>query len=107
MAKIPFDAHDQLSDRCDGPREYLFLKLPYAISEAEIFKNSIDALTVVPPSWLVVGATRFRIPDHINILGLRALLAYIQWFRERILVVIGSEVVKGALRKFRSSPHWG
>ena len=55
------------------------------------------------------GNLPFRIPDHVNIVEARALLVYIRLcvregrISERILIVIDSGFVKGALRKLRSS----
>jgi hypothetical protein len=92
-----------------GPGGHVYLNLPYVADAAERIKSSVDALCIVGLPWEIVGATAFRIPEHINILEARALLSYVQLcVRERrsgqrLIVVVDSGVVKGAVRKFRSS----
>ena len=74
-------------------------------------KNYLDVICIVGLPWSILVASAFRVPEHINILEARALLGYVRLcIRERrtsqrLLVVIDSGVVKGAVRKFRSSSH--
>ena len=106
---IPIDAQVALYDSCEGPGEHVYLNMPYMTTEAEILNSSIDALRIVPLPWQIVGSIPFRFSEHINVLEARALLSYIRLcvregrVSERLLVIIDSGVVKGSLRKFRSS----
>jgi hypothetical protein len=107
--KVPFAARVKLYDRCEGKGEHVYLNLPYVPNVEEKLKSSLDALKIVNLPWKATGSVKFNIPEHINILEARALLDYVRLcvrekrVSQRIIVIIDSGVVKGAVRKFRSS----
>ena len=107
--RVPFSAKVDLYDRCEGLGEHVFLQLPYVTNTEDRTKSSVDALSIVRLPWSSLGGSAFKIPDHINVLEVRALLAYVKLLvregrtGQRVIVVVDSGVVKGADRKFRSS----
>ena len=76
--RVPFDAQIELYDRCEGKGEHVYLKLPYICDQKEKPKSSVDACCLVGLPWQTLGASEFRVPEHINILEARALLQYVR-----------------------------
>jgi ribonuclease HI len=65
---------------------------------------------VASSAWRTIVSSRWRRPEHINVLELRALTTAVRWvlsFRQalncRLLVLCDSQVVVGAVTKGRSS----
>ena len=87
----------------------MYLAAPYIAAAGELVKCSLAATLVVPQRWQSLGGVTFKVSQHINLLEAQALLAYVRWrirrgvSDSRIIVIIDSGVVKGAIRKFRSS----
>ena len=87
----------------------MFLQLPYVTNTEDRTKSSVDALSIVRLPWSSLGGFAFKIPNHINVLEARALLVYVKLLvregraGQRVIVVVDAGVVKGAVRKFRSS----
>ena len=99
----------QLYELCEGRGEHVHLQLPYSASDADMYKANLDAFREVPLPWYSVGAAPFRFPALVNILEAHALLSYIRLcVREarvvqRSIVVVELGIVKGTVRKCRSS----
>lgn len=69
-----------------------------------------SAALVASSAWRTIVSSRWRRPEHINVLELRALTTAVRWvlsFRQalncRLLVLCDSQVVVGAVTKGRSS----
>ena len=83
--------------------------MPHIISDSVKLRCSLDALLILKLPWVSVAAIPSRTSEHINLLEVRALLAYVRWLVQsvghgrRIIVLVDSGADKGAVRKFRSS----
>ena len=69
--------------------------------------------SLIASRWLTLVSFRWRHPEHINILELRALVLAVRWFLSlsldhsslRLVVLVDSTVVCGAVNKGRSSSY--
>ena len=84
---------------------------PLEQEAAPVVVSGADAAALVARSeWRTIVSSRWRRPEHINVLELRALTTAMRWvlsFRHavscRLLVLCDSQVVVGAVTKGRSS----